>query len=730
MIAFRLSPGAPLPQPAPPTSPSPWDEVQGPARVAASATPELARWIPPGEEVRLGGTRVTGGMIYVGLNLPSPTGWGTDRCLINPSLRVARAAAADDITNINYWPEYAGLSPARRRAYVDWLAAGRSDPQVEIGLVFLFFYGLERRLFFDREVADTDLLATEVDRLLGIYGAHNSFQGYARTFLTAAALVSGQAIPTVEPGPVVNWSGELPLPTRLHLGAALAEGRSLQADDALLWVLGSPETRLRTPGQRCFKEARSLFARQFASRHPKGLLVDDPERRVSVSYRAASDGFTVSIPGPHENLPDIGWLDAPLPGLRDMLEAIQTDLEAYSRLLGRKPEARGTLEAAMLLPPTLREDALAEAGAAARLTVKSLLGDSFMAAMPPRPLLDALGISLERGASRLPVSVASQLFHRLDALGFGVEPDRRYGGEAITMAAEVVLFEAADGAAVDPERPAFHLAKAAMEVAALAASADGDVSDLEFQALLREARTMPDLNLPEAVRLEAFVWRLRERTRSGAALKKAADLPPEARQAIARAAISAVLADGQASRAEVEFLEKLHRTLGLPPESVHSALHQGASGDFRTPRPARLPQPGGASGQSGIALDAERMARIRQETTQVASLLSTIFTEEPEPVTEAAPAAPEPAGEMAKRFSGLDDAHGTLLDAVAAVHSMPMTAFEAEAKRLRVFPEGALETINDWAFERFGEPILENDDDSVEVAEHLRSELTAVREKP
>ncbi|WP_419900310.1 TerB N-terminal domain-containing protein [Roseomonas sp. USHLN139] len=729
MIAFRLSPGAPLPQPPVPTPPSRRDEVQGRARAAASATPGLARWIPPGTEVRLGGTRVTGGMIYVGENLPSPNGWGTDRCLINPTLRVARAAAADDITNVNYWPEYGGLSPARRRAYIDWLAGGRSDPQVDIGLVFLFFYGLERRLFFDREVAEADLLATEVERLLGIYGAHNSFQGYGSTFLAAAALVTGRAIPAAKPAPVVNWSEDLPLSTRLHLGAVLAEGRSLGADDALLWVLGTPETRLRTPGQRCFEEARSLFAHQFAFRHPKGLPVSAPQRRMSVSYRAAS-GFSVSIPGPHENLPDISAIDAPLRGLRDMLEAIQTELDAYSRLLGRRPEARGTLEAAMLLPSALREEALAEAGAVARLTVKSLLGESLMAPVAPGRLLEALGVPLERGASRLPVSVASQLFQRLDALGFGIEPDRRYGGEAITMTADVMLFEAAGGAAVDPERPAFHLAKAAMEVAALAASADGDVSDLEFQALLREARTMPDLAPAESVRLEAFVWRLRERSKGGGALKKVADLPPEARQAIARAAVSAVLADGQASRAEVAFLEKLHRTLGLPPESVHSALHQGVSADFRAPRPVALAQPGGVAGQSGIALDAERMARIRQETSQVASLLSSIFDEEAEAVTEEAPAASKPASAMAELFAGLDAAHGTLLDAVAAAGSLPMTAFEALAKSGRLFPEGAIDTINDWAFEHFEEPILENEDDIVAVAEHLRSELTAVRETP
>ena len=38
-------------------------------------------------------------------------------------------------------------------------------------------------------------------------------------------------------------------------------------------------------------------------------------------------------------------------------------------------------------------------------------------------------------------------------------------------------------------------------------------------------------------------------------------------------------------------------------------------------------------------------------------------------------------------------------------------------------PEGAIETINDWAFERFGESVLEVETNTVTIAEHLRADL-------
>jgi hypothetical protein len=119
LSAFTLNPGAPPSAAAPTQWPSPWEGPRTPGQASKATAPEIAKWIPPGTEVRLGGTRIIGGMIYVGENLPNPKGWGMDRCLINPSLRVARTVAADDISNLNYWPEYGGLSPARRRAYID-----------------------------------------------------------------------------------------------------------------------------------------------------------------------------------------------------------------------------------------------------------------------------------------------------------------------------------------------------------------------------------------------------------------------------------------------------------------------------------------------------------------------------------------------------------------------------------------------------------------------------------
>lgn len=87
-------------------------------------------------------------MIYVGRGLPPIKEWTavTEPALIDPALPVDVQRADRDGREMSYWPSYSAISPTCRSAYLDWLAGGRSDPGISIGYVFLFLYGLERRV--------------------------------------------------------------------------------------------------------------------------------------------------------------------------------------------------------------------------------------------------------------------------------------------------------------------------------------------------------------------------------------------------------------------------------------------------------------------------------------------------------------------------------------------------------------------------------------------------------
>ena len=111
-----------------------------------------------------------------------------------------------------------------------WLAQGRRIPDIPIGYVFLFMYGLERRVLVD--IADQPDLALELVQiraemveLLRLYGdSGRSFSGYASQFLDVIDFLMLQAPTAAQPQlPALTESRWL-VPTSLA-GSAGRPGR-------------------------------------------------------------------------------------------------------------------------------------------------------------------------------------------------------------------------------------------------------------------------------------------------------------------------------------------------------------------------------------------------------------------------------------------------------------------------------------------------------------------------
>lgn len=635
-----------------------------------------------------------------------------------------------------YWPVYSEIGPEQRRSYLEWLSSGRTDPEIGIGYVFLFFYGLERRLFYDHATGDVPALVAEVRRLLEIYGRHNSFQNYAQRFLEAAECLDG-GLDRFHIEPSLELTGyEMPLPVRTYLGKCLQREAPLTEDEALVWVLSHPETGLRTPATRCFDELRSLWRHRFAAQYPKGFSVKAPKSRLRLEYRPASNSFDCELPVGDGDIPDVLALKAKTSRLQDLLAACTDQIDAYSRFIGKNPDARGTLEAAALLP----REIMMESGGERLATIKSQLdhrlSEKTYAIMRLPVLLEALQI--DAGAkSKLTAGTASQIASILDRIDVGFEPDRRCGGSTPSLEGRIILFRAAGGGSIDKDSLAFRSARTMVEVGAIAAAVDGKLASEELESIKTDLQSIPDLTVAEKDRLMALAMLLlRDAPSQAPVLKRLASLPESEKRRVTQSAISAVLADGHISPAEVKFIEKLHKSLGYPLENVYSALHRGAviTDDPISVAPAEagggipIPKPS-TDGQSPrdsqpqVFIDEARLQRIRSETVAVSSLLSDIFSEDiPEDPKEESPESKPGADENSPPFAGLDEAHATLLQFVAVQRSTTRKVFEARARELKLLPDGAIETINEWGFDRFDEAVLEDDHDIV-VVEHLLSEL-------
>lgn len=714
----------PMPSAAPNPFPSAREAHRDTDHAAVAKTPaahrtapasngrEAPRWLAGREALSAGGVPFEADMVYFGTPLRHDA--RHDQSRIDPTLPVDMRGDPSGAT-LGYWPSYRDIGPRARATYLAWLSGGRLGTPVATGYLFVFLYGLEQRLLIDDARADAPAIFAELRRLMALHDQDYTFQSYASKLLALCALYDDEddTPPTVDCAR--NWEAELPLDLRIRLGRRLRDGRPFSADDALRWVLAMPDVHLRTPGQRCFSELRELWAARFAARHPDGLSVRRPKKTVRHEYRAASGKFNVDLSV--DELPDVSGISAPLGPLRAMLDLCIDDLSAFSRLVGRDPEARGRIHADLLLPPELRGASPALRAGRGRLA--TIAGGDRPGTASVAEIARLLDVEIDPAADRLPAAAARQLATTLDALDHGFEPDRRYGAvPSLRPDTPLALFPSHGGAALDHERPAYAAARTMVEIATLAAAADSEVVPAELEAIERRLRSLPDLAEKDVARLMAGCRALAaDPPKVRSALKRLADIPPGQRAAVASSAVEAALADGTVRPAEVKFLEALHTALGLPAATLYSALHRGTEDegpvlvDPGTAEPG-VPIPPEPT-RSSVAIDTARLERIRGETSRVSALLATIFIEEEQDATGSVPpqsaVTVATAAPSARGFDGLDPAHSDLLRRLVP-GPMDRDAFEAAAGELRLMPDGAVETINEWGFDHFGEPVLEEDD--------------------
>lgn len=548
---------------------------RSPARLGRSRVADDL-WISPAQPVTIGKFTIPDGMIYVGRNLPSVADYrGVEPALIDPSLKVASKNPDSQVFPISYWPSYSDIPPTSRLAYLEWLALGRNDPQINVGYVFLFFYGLERRLLFEAQSSpfakvQAPTIISEVQRLLSIYGDNNSFRNYASSFVGIAQILFGENRAYEYEPTYHSGGGEYPLELRLALSQLVADGKPIPAKWALAWYLGSPETRLRTPANRCQNEFRQLFQIRYEGAYGEGLLLKPNKTKLKLEYRPASVSFGGSVNIPAGDLPEVTRLKRPLNQLVDIAEDCCNELDPYSRWLAKNADKPKSLAGMALLPDELLSD---QPSGEMTSLVDRLNG--FLAEQSQSIVEGAEIMSLWPSAKpdRMTKKETTGFVQFLEKSGFGLEPDVRFGGVSISDAINVVLFRLPENHAVTPSSE-YKAAVVLVRLAAAVATADGSVDKSEEEHLQDHLETSLDLSHGERVRLTAFWKWLVDKKPGLAGLKKRLEkLDVDSKGVLANFAVGVAGADGVIDPREVKTVRSIYKLLDMDPEQVYSDIH-------------------------------------------------------------------------------------------------------------------------------------------------------------
>ena len=581
-----------------------------------------ASWVPPGQSVSVGDLTIPGGMVYVGTKLVTPLG-ANDPCLIDPSKSVARQGDYTE-RQMGYWPSYSEISTGARRAYLNWLAGGRSDPEADIGYVFLFFYGLERRAIIDAANdtsarADWPAIAVELRRLLSIYGPKSgSFRGYAGALLDWVALAEHPARLYEKPVPFFPKTFELPLYVRLALGQAAVDGAPVPAHLALTWAKLEPNIYLRTPATRCSVEFEALFAIKYVEAFGAGMVLPRNRTKLKLVYRPASAGFRgyEELKLTFSDTPDVTVLTAPTKKLQAIVETATKPLESFSRLVGKNPDARASLEALLQLPAPLWP----ESAQRALQALKSRMGEG-MVTMSFQDLLDNLGAQAAFARDK-----TLSLARTLESANVGFEPDVLGGAKLPKPDDRVVLFALPASEPLSRASGPYLIAALTLQLASAVASADGEFGIEEIRHLHETVLSWKHLQPSQTRRLLAHLRLLMQAPASLASLKKKFEqLELSVRETIAAFMATVAQSDGEVSPAEVKMLEKIYKALGVDPKKVFTDIHAVTAGRKPTrPAVAKVEE-------VGFKLDPARIAELQKDTEKVSALLANIFAEADEP---------------------------------------------------------------------------------------------------
>lgn len=740
-------------QPSPPvfTIPAPPQTIIE-SIIPATQVPIGVKWFGKSESVTIGSFTITDGLLLVGKEGSSIDGENYDTAgLINPTLPIAPKGNYTTRA-FGYWPRYSQLIPEARTAYLQWLTSGKCDPKADIGYVFIYFYGLEKR-FFDilptqvPSTFDVTELRNECERLHRLYGPLNkSFNSYVVHFLQFMLLTSSEQLLEIRnDASLIESADGSSLFLRMLAGQRIKEGKALDFEIIKLLIAKDPIFKTGDVLKKMPDIFWRIFRIEFESAYPEGFYVDNNGSQLQAAYHPASPPWssqrtmTVTI----RDVPDIFSLAKPQHEIQKIINFTLNLLESHKKHF-RVASHRSNEQSLFALPSKYWPSHFVERIGIIAERLKNftfiLKGSDITADMDLKTNISLQALS----------GVAKELEERYH-IGIIPHPDGFLVAPSSSDIYVLYRIEQDDGSfVVDEQYPSrFQSALACIELGSIVAHADKDFSAEEFSFIYKQIESWAYLKPSDRSFLKGKTRYLHEKPINLTSLKRRVQkLELNDIQTICTFISKLAHADGQVSSAEIKFLEKIYALLGVAPSQVSIDIKANA-----TTAPQLVEEPhhstsnepqskhtgvpdananGTAPKKPSFVLDKERIASLHQENQQVSVLLGAIFSDDEDtaaadarPVTPANPSSNStivPIAVESSNLLGLDVPHTQFLRSLLQRPLWSRAEIEQFASQCGLMTDGALDCINEAVFEQFDMPLIEGNDPLVINLDLLESD--------
>ncbi|MBL9165625.1 MAG: TerB N-terminal domain-containing protein [Planctomycetaceae bacterium] len=667
-----------------------------------------------------------------------------DASLIELPLPATRSSVPPE--SLPYWPTYHEATPRQRGRYLDWLYGGRRDPSIELGYVFIFFYGLERRILIDG--VDHAIVVDEILQLIASYTKSNSFRTYATSLLWLTVYLTADrgGLPEETVARVIQstsrWNEDslqyslgyfgrlgIPLPNALAVAIASCDQRSINSV-----VVARHHDKFNT-----------LFKSRLAAIHPNGFSLPAKHRERKIEYRPASGTLLAARNPP----PEIASRTIPAynPSLRHFASLATLwnecvdELKEFDRASRRDGSGAVTAEMYEALPPELRREEHPERSAWQRV-IEFGLDESGWPVVKISQLSQIKNFPLR---PQLTKKQCETLLATADSLKLSIEPDARLTGKNYRWDELVVVFQD-DGPSHDAKAlTQYRTAATLLQLSLAIAKADEVLDEGELGKIANHIERDLDLSPQLTKRLEGLKHLLvtSDKTETSVTQSIRKSLAVKERKVIGSFLVTVAASDRVICDKERKALKKAFRGLGIPADELTKLLAQHDALELATNSAPEVDEID-ARQSDAPALSLERIRAIREETSRVQELLHAVLSSA-EPEWDADD-QPYPSDVATK----LNDSKGAAVVAEVIEVDEPISAI-FEASLLEQVPEryqaffakmatqsswrraeladlaranslmlnAACEAINEWSTEAIGDWVIEEADDHILVHRHL-----------
>lgn len=674
------------------------------------------RWIAKNEVIQVGHLTIKGGFVFYGLL--SKLGKEADdiASLLDPSLPISNANDYS-FRQMTYWPRYSQITPDARSAFLHWLATDRNGLNVDIGYVFLYFYGIEKR-FFDlypqlpKSTNDIQELLIECRRLHSVYSSlSKSFSSYIQTFLRLITYTTGSSADILNETTFEKKSGIAPLTLiQIQIAHTVNAHQEIAFPLVKQWLIFDPVFQLGPIAESQSSLFWHVFEVNFDLEFPSGVALTIGNESIKLTYQPASPPYagiaqsTITI----RNLKHAHIPDEVLQQMKGLIQSTNSTLESLKTT--RKLTNQKQIDAVLLELPAIYWSA----------SIHTLVHELASLCIHETNVIRGRDINL---ALKTPKGISNMGFANIvhylqDQLSIGIIPSFTQFKTSPENNDCLVLYRIDRSSEDMPVQT-----KAVISVA-------NALPMIELLALIAHANRTTNTNMFSTIQGIIDSWsnfksseislfkghaRFYEQQKIASVsdiVKRIEQFSKKQLNDIRVFATHQFTVEKTSDSNAIKLLETfflLINPLTAKPATLAIAKDDITDSEKKKKVVQSEPEP-----KASFTLDLKRISELQDESKKITSYLGEIFTQDPvdnpQTQTTISPVVSIELSTNSGSLPGLDDKHAKLLASLLEKIEWARSDVLQIAQGLGLMTDGAIEKINEAAFDAFDAPILEGDD--------------------